>query len=145
MHRGQVARPEIGAVRHDADAERIGQRDDLPDLADAADLRHARLRDVDGAMLEHRAEIGEPRGVFAGGDGDALLAQCGEQLVVLRPPERLLKPGNVVAAHGAAFCRPPRASVQGQLVSTISRGAAPIASRATPTSAGTISCSFTSW
>ncbi len=103
MHRGQVARPEIGAMRHHADPERIGERDDLPDFADAADLGHARLRDIDRAMLEHRAEIREPRRVLTGGDRDPFLAQCGEQLVILRPPERLLDPCNVVAAHGPYF------------------------------------------
>jgi hypothetical protein len=53
---------------------RLGERDDLAHLGDAADLGHTGLRDVDGTLLEAVGEIVQARGILARGNPRLSLA-----------------------------------------------------------------------
>ena len=82
-----------------AHAELAGEPGDAPLLADAADLGHVRLNDVEGAAHEPGPEALAPRQHFAAGDRDrACLTQ--PDIVVERVAfERFLEPGDVVACQ----------------------------------------------
>ena len=97
MHRGQEARTEVRTMRRDLHAARTAKLDDAQHLADAADLGHARLRDVDCAGLDQRLEAEHAGRVLAGRDRDAVLADFREAMSVLGRKHRLLEPEQIVA------------------------------------------------
>src|SRR5262249_54152724 len=93
MDRSEVARPEVGTVRHELDGVSFSSGSNLAQFGDAADLGHAGLGDVDRALLEHVDEIVQPGRVLAGGDRRcAGIAYARKPGVILRWPNGLLKP-----------------------------------------------------
>ncbi len=92
-------RAEIGAVRRNLDILLAAELDHPQHFADAADLGDARLRDVDRAGIDQRLEAECAGDIFAGGNADAVLTHAREPEAILRRIDRLLEPGQPVAAH----------------------------------------------
>ena len=91
--------PKYGEVRRHLDAVRIAQVDHAQRLADAADLRDARLRDVDRAGLDQGLESEHAADILARRDRNAALAHLGQPMAILGWPDRLFEPHQAVAGE----------------------------------------------
>ena len=111
VHRRQQSRSEIRTVRRKVDVVRLALGEDAHHLADATDLGHARLCDVNRAGLDQGTEAVQPSHVLPGGNRHTTLADKGEAVAVLRRPYGLLEPEQIVMPQrlrhrAGAFHRP---------------------------------------
>jgi len=92
LQRREKARPKVGRMRSQPEAELVGQRGHPQIFGDAADLGDGRLGVTDGACGHHLPELMRRAGVFSRSDIEpAVLAHLGQRREILWRPDRLFQ------------------------------------------------------